>query len=193
MDLVLAGSVVSDFLRLHGLQPVRFLYPWDSPGKHTGVGCHLGISLYTGQLRGFVVCKGHLPRSLQSQELYPACLSTTCSDLCPGVPGDRFIFPDLVQKPPLLRITFHIFQAQRHSQYFLRFVHICFLAFVLLEWLFLSRSRPLWWTQFPQRWNCQNFYLLWLLVHSRPMEDAWSSSLCLSTFSYRLPILSLSR
>ena len=24
----------------HGLQPTRFLRPWDSPGKSTGVGCH---------------------------------------------------------------------------------------------------------------------------------------------------------
>ena len=32
-------SVVSDSLRPHGLQPVRLLSPWDSPGKNTGVGC----------------------------------------------------------------------------------------------------------------------------------------------------------
>ena len=24
----------------HGLQPTRLLYPWDIPGKSTGVGCH---------------------------------------------------------------------------------------------------------------------------------------------------------
>ena len=28
-------------LRPHGLQPTRFLRPWDSPGKNTGLGCHL--------------------------------------------------------------------------------------------------------------------------------------------------------
>ena len=33
-------SVVSDSLRPHGLQPTRFLRPWDFPGKNTGVGCH---------------------------------------------------------------------------------------------------------------------------------------------------------
>ena len=27
-------------LRPHGWQPTRFLHPWDSPGKSTGVGCH---------------------------------------------------------------------------------------------------------------------------------------------------------
>ena len=35
-----ASSVVSDSLRPHGLQPTRFLRPWDFPGKNTGVGCH---------------------------------------------------------------------------------------------------------------------------------------------------------
>ena len=33
-------SVVSDSLRLHGLQPTRVLRPWDFLGKSTGVGCH---------------------------------------------------------------------------------------------------------------------------------------------------------
>ena len=34
------SSVVSDSLRLHGLQPTRLLHPWDFPGKSTGAGCH---------------------------------------------------------------------------------------------------------------------------------------------------------
>ena len=34
------ASVVSDSVQPHGLQPTRFLRPWDSPGKNTGVGCH---------------------------------------------------------------------------------------------------------------------------------------------------------
>ena len=33
-------SVVSDSLRPHGLLPARLLWPWDSSGKNTGVGCH---------------------------------------------------------------------------------------------------------------------------------------------------------
>ena len=32
---------MSDCLRPHGLQPTRLLCPWASPGKNTGVGCHL--------------------------------------------------------------------------------------------------------------------------------------------------------
>ena len=35
------ASVVSDSVRPHGLQPTRFLHPWDSPGKNTGVGYHI--------------------------------------------------------------------------------------------------------------------------------------------------------
>ena len=34
------SSVVSDTLRLHGLWSIRLLYPWDSPGKNTGMSCH---------------------------------------------------------------------------------------------------------------------------------------------------------
>ena len=37
-------SVVSDPQRPHGLQPSRFLLPWDFPGKSTGVGCHTPLS-----------------------------------------------------------------------------------------------------------------------------------------------------
>ena len=38
--LLFSLSVVSDSLWPHGLQHVRLLWPWDSPGKNTGVGCH---------------------------------------------------------------------------------------------------------------------------------------------------------
>ena len=33
-------SVMSDSLRGHGLEPIRFLCPWNFPGKNTGVSCH---------------------------------------------------------------------------------------------------------------------------------------------------------
>ena len=33
-------SVVSNSVRPYGRKPARFFYPWDSPGKNTGVGCH---------------------------------------------------------------------------------------------------------------------------------------------------------
>ena len=31
---------MSDSVRPHRRQPIRFCRPWDSPGKNTGVGCH---------------------------------------------------------------------------------------------------------------------------------------------------------
>ena len=34
---------MSNSLRTHGLKPARLLYPWNSPGKNTGVGCHFFI------------------------------------------------------------------------------------------------------------------------------------------------------
>ena len=37
---VVSCSVVSDSLRPQGLQPPRLFYPWNSPGKNTGVGNH---------------------------------------------------------------------------------------------------------------------------------------------------------
>ena len=33
-------SVSSNSLQPHRLQPTRLLFPWNSPGKNTGVGCH---------------------------------------------------------------------------------------------------------------------------------------------------------
>ena len=42
---------MSDSLQPYGLEPARLLYPWDSPGKNTEVGCHAllqGIFLTQG-------------------------------------------------------------------------------------------------------------------------------------------------
>ena len=44
-------------LQLYGLQPARLLYPLDSPGKNTGVGCHSllqGIFLTQGSKLGLL-------------------------------------------------------------------------------------------------------------------------------------------
>ena len=35
------ASVVSNSVRPHRRQPTGLRHPWDSPGKNTGVGCHL--------------------------------------------------------------------------------------------------------------------------------------------------------
>ena len=49
--MFVSHSVMSNCLRLHGLYPARFLCPWNSPCKNTGVGCHFllqGIFLTQG-------------------------------------------------------------------------------------------------------------------------------------------------
>ena len=54
-------SVMSDSLQPHGLYSTRLLYPWDSPGKNTGVGCHFllqGIFLTQG-LNPHLLCLLH--------------------------------------------------------------------------------------------------------------------------------------
>ena len=38
--LFLVGKLCLTLLWPHALQPTKFLCPWDSPGKNTGVGCH---------------------------------------------------------------------------------------------------------------------------------------------------------
>ena len=37
---MLSHLVMSDILRPYGPQPTRVLYPWDSPGTNTRVGCY---------------------------------------------------------------------------------------------------------------------------------------------------------
>ena len=46
---VWSRSVMSDSLQPHGLQPTRFLHPWDFPGKNTGVGCHFLLQIFPTQ------------------------------------------------------------------------------------------------------------------------------------------------
>ena len=47
----------ADSLPSHGLQPARLLCLWDSPGKNTGVGCHL-------LLQGIFLTQGSNPQLL---------------------------------------------------------------------------------------------------------------------------------
>ena len=48
-------SVMSDSSRPHGLQPTRFLHPWEFPGKSTGVGRHR-LLLFTGYWKSNRIC-----------------------------------------------------------------------------------------------------------------------------------------
>ena len=61
-------SVVSDPQRPHGLQPSRLLYPWDFPGKSTGVGCHCLL-----RLNSIVVTK---PWACQGKEATATAITT---------------------------------------------------------------------------------------------------------------------
>ena len=62
--LLLSRSGMSDSVQPYGLQPVRLLCPWDSPGKNSGVCCH-------GLLQGIFSTQGLNPGLLHcSQVLY---------------------------------------------------------------------------------------------------------------------------
>ena len=58
--LMLSRPVLSDSSPLYGLQAARLLSPWDSPGKNTGVGCHV-------LLLGIFPTQGSNPHLLQWQ------------------------------------------------------------------------------------------------------------------------------
>ena len=68
--------VVSDSVRLHGLQPTRLLCPWDSPGKNTGVGCHFLLQCMKVE---------------SESEVTQSCL--TLSDRPHGLRPTRFLHP----------------------------------------------------------------------------------------------------
>ena len=55
-------SVVSDSLQPHGLWPTRLLHPWDSPGKSTGVGCHLLLIVLQWTLGSMSLCQLWIPQ-----------------------------------------------------------------------------------------------------------------------------------
>ena len=48
---------MSDSLQPHGLQPTRFLCPWDFPGKNTGVGCHFLLQAFPNTCLFFLFLK----------------------------------------------------------------------------------------------------------------------------------------
>ena len=45
------ASVMSNSLQSHGMQPARLLCPWDSPGKNTGVDCHVLLHEYKNKFK----------------------------------------------------------------------------------------------------------------------------------------------
>ena len=51
LESTVAQITVSDYLPPHGLYPARFLCPWTSPGKNTGMSILQGLNL------GLLHCK----------------------------------------------------------------------------------------------------------------------------------------
>ena len=47
---VAKSLVMSDSVRPHKRQPTRLHCPWDSPGKNTGVSCHLPLQCMKAKL-----------------------------------------------------------------------------------------------------------------------------------------------
>ena len=83
---VTCRAVVPDSLQPCGLQPVRLLLPWNSPGKNTGVGCHSrlqGIFPTQGYNLGLLHCRQEI--SLPSE---PPGKPNKWLNLCliPGLP-----------------------------------------------------------------------------------------------------------
>ena len=63
---------MSDSWQSHGLQPMRILCPWDSPGKSTGMGYHFllqGIFLTQGPNGSSELQADSLPSELQGNPL----------------------------------------------------------------------------------------------------------------------------
>ena len=78
--------VVPDSLRPHGLYPSRLLCPWDSPGKHTGVGCHFflqGIFPTQGSSPSLLHYRQILYRQSHQGNLITTQMSPMAQQLCP--------------------------------------------------------------------------------------------------------------
>ena len=78
--MTVSGSATSNSLQPHGTVASRLLYPWDSPGKNTGVGCHallLGIFLPQGSNPGLLHCRQILYHLSHQGSLMGHAYSTT--------------------------------------------------------------------------------------------------------------------
>ena len=68
--VLITACVLSHFnhVRLFGPKPARLLYPWDSPGKNTGLGCHVLL-----------------------QGVFPTQGSNPCLFMSPALAGRQFL------------------------------------------------------------------------------------------------------
>ena len=93
-----------DSLQSYGLLPTRFLCPWDSPGKDTGVGCHalLQGSYPTQGLNPYLFGLLHLhagslplhhlgspPVLQQTPKFWMPAIPHSVLSLYPALPGTR--------------------------------------------------------------------------------------------------------
>ena len=76
-------------LRPHGLQPTRFLRPWDFPGKSIGVGCHLVLqgTLPTPKSNLGLLCLLHWQAGLHQSASPPNPPQTPTGGVGRAAPG----------------------------------------------------------------------------------------------------------
>ena len=116
-------SVVSNSSRPHGLQPTRFLRPWDFPGKSTGVGYHCLLRVrYYNYLKMILgkrkMCAGYI----QTRHCYETWASLEVLDPIPHGYWMMTIFWPIYAWPhPSLKVpllipdVLHIKEASRFS------------------------------------------------------------------------------
>ena len=104
-------TVVSDSLQPQGLQPTRFLCPWDFPGKNTGMGYHFllqGIFLTQGsnldllhllhwQANSLPLC--HLGSSFYLKETVYTPGTSLVSQMVKNWPAMQKIWVKYIQRP----------------------------------------------------------------------------------------------
>ena len=88
-----ACSVVPDSFLPHGLQPTKFLCPWDFSGKNIELGCHLllqgifSIQRLKLHLLHQQVDSTTVPPEKPSDYLYAAKSLQSCPTLCDPIDG----------------------------------------------------------------------------------------------------------
>ena len=118
---------MSDSVRSHRWKPGRLPYPWDSPGKSTGVGCHC-LLWWADLNRHFFkedICCCCSVAKLLSNSLQPHGLQHTnlpCPSVSPGVcsnscPLNQGCYPHISSSVIPFSSTLDLSQHQGHFQW----------------------------------------------------------------------------